>query len=185
MTRPSPFRAALVLGALALFAGSAAAEERRCTGTIGPVALDNIFVPDGASCTLNRTRANGSVVVGTGARLVASGVTINGNVQAEGAASVSIGGRSVIGGSVQLMQGYAASVSGARISGDLQLDENSGPLLAGSNVIGGNLQAVANRGGLQISNNQIKGNLQCKENSPPPTGGGNRAASKEDQCERL
>jgi hypothetical protein len=68
-------------------------------------------------------------LVGTGARLVASGVTIHGNVQAEGAAS--------------------------------------------------------NRGGLQISNNQIKGNLQCKENSPPPTGGGNRAASKEDPCERL
>jgi hypothetical protein len=185
MNATHPLRACLLAAALVAATTAAQAEERRCTGTIGPVSLDNIFVPDGATCTLNRTRANGSVVVGRGATLLATSVTVNGNVQAEGAAGVTLGGRSVVGGSVQVVQGYAANVSGARINGDLQFDEQTGPLLASTNQIGGNLQAMANSGGLHIVNNQIKGNLQCKENSPPPTGSGNRASSKEDQCANL
>ncbi|HMM84362.1 hypothetical protein [Azohydromonas sp.] len=52
-------------------------------------------------------------------------------------------------------------------------------------MLGGNLQAFKNYGGLALANNRMKGNLQCKENIPSPTGGGNRAASKEDQCRRL
>lgn len=52
-------------------------------------------------------------------------------------------------------------------------------------MLGGNLQAFKNYGGLALANNRMKGNLQSKENIPSPTGGGNRAASKEDQCRRL
>jgi hypothetical protein len=171
---------ALILGAL-----PAAAEEFRCTGTVGAVALDNIFVPDGATCTLNRTRANGNVVVGNRSTLRANGISINGNVQAEGARSVSIKGSSMIGGSVQIVQGHEATVERASIKGDLYFDSNDGPLAAASNRIGGNLQAFQNSGGVHLVSNAIGGNLQCKENSPPPTGGGNRAGSKEDQCARL
>jgi hypothetical protein len=48
------------------------------------------------------------------------------------------------------------------------------------------VQAFQNRGGVQIANNVINGNLQCKENRPAPTGGGNRVGgNKEDQCARL
>jgi hypothetical protein len=37
-----------------------------------------------------------------------------------------------------------------------------------------------------ISQNRIDGNLQCKENNPAPTGGGNVVqGNKEDQCKRL
>jgi hypothetical protein len=35
------------------------------------------------------------------------------------------------------------------------------------------LQAFKNTGGVSITRNVIDGNLQCKENRPPPTGGGN------------
>jgi hypothetical protein len=52
-------------------------------------------------------------------------------------------------------------------------------------MVGGNLQAFANSGGVTVIGNLIKGNLQCKENLPPPVGGGNRASSKEDQCAGL
>jgi len=39
---------------------------------------------------------------------------------------------------------------------------------------------------VHIARNQIDGNLQCKENSPRPTGGGNVVrGNKEDQCRRL
>lgn len=75
----------LIATMLLLGAGlPAVTEETRCTGRIGAVALDNIFVPDGASCVLNKTRANGSVIVGTGtgtgATLLATSVSINGNL---------------------------------------------------------------------------------------------------------
>jgi hypothetical protein len=174
------------IGAVLTFASlPAAAEEFRCTGPVGAVSLDNIFVPDGATCVLNRTRAKGSIVVGEGATLTATSVAITGNLQAEGAAAVSVGGASTFGGSVQLVKGGSASIAGARINGDIQFDENFGPLSASSNIVGGDLQAFKNMAGVSLINNRMKGNLQCKENIPAPTGRGNRAASKEDQCARL
>jgi hypothetical protein len=175
----------VVGAALALAAVPASAEERVCTGTIGAVYLDNIFVPDGRSCVLDGTRAKGNIVVGTGATLTARSVSINGNLQAEGAQSVRVHGRSTFGGSVQIVQGGAASIENARIEGDILFDENVGALNASGNVLGGNLQAFKNLAGVSLTNNSMKGNLQCKENIPAPTGGGNRAASKEDQCARL
>ena len=175
----------LVLAATAFTAAPAAAEEFRCTGTVGAVSLDNIFVPDGESCVLKRTRANGNIVVGTGATLLATSVTINGNLQAEGADDVTVNGRSTFGGSIQIVQGGSASIEKARINGDILFDDNVGPLLANGNVLGGNLQAFQNTSGVTLTGNRMKGNLQCKENTPAPSGGGNRAASKEDQCARL
>lgn len=177
--------ATLALGSLAFVSTGALAEETRCTGRIGAVALDNIQVPDGATCFLNGTRANGTLKVGRGASLFATSISINGNIQGEGANNVSVGGASFVGGSVQVVQGRAANVSGASINGDLLYDLQTGPVVARSNMIGGNLQAFANAGGVSVIGNLIKGNLQCKENVPPPTGGGNRASSKEDQCEGL
>jgi hypothetical protein len=174
------------IGAVLTFSSlPAAAEEFVCTGRVGAIALDNIFVPDGASCVLDRTRAKGSIVVGDGASLTATSVAITGNLQAEGAADVRVGGASTFGGSVQIVKGGSASIAGARVNGDIQFDENVGPLSARSNIVGGNVQVVKNFGGVSLLNNRIKGNLQCKENIPAPTGSGNRAASKEDQCARL
>ena len=174
-------------GVLALAAASfaAQAEETRCTGTIGARSLDNIVVPDGQSCTLNYTRAKGTLKVGRGASLQANGVRVNGNLQAEGALQVNVGAGSAFGGSVQIKQGGGASIAGTRIRGDLQFDEQVMPVSASDNLIGGNLQAVKNFGGLIVERNTIDGALQCKENEPAPVGGGNTASSKEDQCARL
>jgi hypothetical protein len=169
----------------ALASAPAAAEETVCRGTLGPRAFDNIFVPDDATCTLNRTRLNGSLVVGRGASLQANGVRVNGNIQAEGALHVGIGPNSQIGGSVQIKQGGGASITGARISGDLQFDENVLPLAATDSLVGGNVQVVKNSGGVTLERNRIDGNLQCKENEPAPVGGRNLASSKEDQCAAL
>lgn len=173
------------LAALTLVALPAQAEEFVCTGTVGAVSKVNIFVPDGASCVLNRTRAQGNIVVGTGATLTATSVAVVGNLQAEGAAEIVVGGRSTFGGSVQIVQGGSATIAKARINGDLLFDENSGPVSASANTVGGSLQAFQNTGGVTLLNNRMNGNLQCKENMPAPTGGGNRAPSKEDQCARL
>jgi hypothetical protein len=52
--------------------------------------------------------------------------------------------------------------------------------------VGGSVQVFQNKGGVRLARNRIDGNLQCKENRPAPTGGGNVVqGNKEDQCARL
>jgi len=54
------------------------------------------------------------------------------------------------------------------------------------NVVGSDVQVFTNRGTIAINGNRIDGNLQCKENTPAPTGSGNVVqGNKEDQCARL
>ena len=162
------------------------AEETTCRRTFGATTLDNVRVPDGATCTLEGTRVKGTIYVETGSRLRATDVYVIGNVQAEDSALVVVRGGSVVGGSVQVVQGGSARVLGSRINGDILFDEQSGALRAERNRIGGNLQAFQNTGGVTIIRNRIDGNLQCKANNPPPTGYGNIVqGEKEDQCKRL
>src|SRR5688572_6425032 len=67
---------------------TALGEERACRGTLGRLSLDNLRIPQGAKCTLNGTRLNGTIVVQRGAVLVANGVRVVGNIQAENARNV-------------------------------------------------------------------------------------------------
>lgn len=160
------FTAALALLAAASFAvAPALAEERTCRGTIGAATVDNLRVPQGATCTLNGTRIKGTLKVERGATLYASRINVIGNVQAEGAARVNVA-RSNVGGSVQIVQGRSS-----------KLDRNA---------VKGDVQYFQNRGTISITLNRIDGNLQCKENSPAPSGGRNVVqGNKEDQCSRL
>jgi hypothetical protein len=187
--RPVVFVAPLIamVPTLASLGGHAVlrADDTVCTGTLGAVTVDNLIVPQNRSCTLNATRVKGSIFVYTGATLSASAVRVVGDIQAEGASAVYVNPRSVIGGNVQIKQGRSARIDNATIDGDLQLEQNSRSLRVTRNNIGGNLQAFQNTGGVFISRNQIAENLQCKENEPPPTGGGNIAGDKEDQCTAL
>ena len=167
-------------------AAPAAAEERTCRGTIGAVTVDNLRVPQGATCTLNGTLVKGTVKVERNAVLRANRVRVVGNVQGENAQRVEVSGGSRVGGSVQVKQGGGASVLDSQITGDIQYDANSSSLEASRNRVGGSVQVFQNRGGVRIASNTIDGNLQCKENVPPPVGGGNVVqGNKEDQCARL
>ena len=143
----------------------AAAEERSCRGSIGAVTVDNLRVPQGATCTLNGTRVKGTVKVERAATLHASKIRVVGSVQAENHKQVNISG-SAVGGSIQVKQGGGSSLS--------------------TNTVNGDVQYFTNRGTITIRSNRIDGNLQCKENQPAPTGGGNVVqGNKEDQCRRL
>lgn len=182
------FALALSVSALLAVSAPAQAEERVCRGTIGAVTVDNLRVPSGATCTLNGTKVKGTIKVERGARLFANGVRVVGNIQSEGFQTVSVREGSTVGGSVQLENGLrdgVGKVIATRINGDLQFFSNKARMVARSNTILANLQAVSNTGGLVIQNNRISENLQCKQNNPPPTGGGNVAGDKEDQCARL
>lgn len=156
--------------------------ESVCTGFIGAQRFENLDVPAGAHCTLNGTHIDGNIKVGLNATLQANGVTVGGNIQAEGATAVTVNNNSTVGGSIQIKQGGSATVDHVQVTGDIQLEANSGALLVAQNRAGGNIQIVQNRGGAAITDNRINGNLQCKENTPAPTGGRNQAASFEDQC---
>ena len=174
--------------ALTVMAPAALAEERVCRGTIGAKTVDNLLVPQGAACTLNGTRVEGTIKVENNAKLTANGVRVIGNIQSEGFQAIAVKKGSKVGGSVQLkngQEGGSGKVASTRINGDLQFEANEASIVARNNTILGNLQAVQNTGGLVIENNTIAENLQCKENNPPPTGGGNKAGDKEDQCAAL
>ena len=178
-----------VIGVLSLIAvmlpQTALGEERSCRGSLGSVSLDNLRVPQGAKCTLNGTRLNGTITVQRGAVLVANGARINGGIQAENARNVVVRG-SRVGGSIQLKQGGGGTVRGTHVKQDIQYDHNRRALRAVRNRVVGSIQVVGNSGGAAIVRNVVNGNLDCKENRPAPTGGGNRVGgSKTDQCEGL
>lgn len=154
-------------------------------GSIGAVVIDTVFVPDGTTCQLEDTQLEGSILVGSRATLLANRVRVVGGLQAEGSRLVRVYPGSRFGGSVQVKQGRAAHVAGTRITGDLQFDAMTAAVSARSNRLGGSLQAVGNRGGVTLVRNTMDGNLQCKENLPAPTGSGNVATIKEDQCAAL
>lgn len=180
----------LIVAATALVAATAPAapalaEERTCSGAIGAQTLDNVRVPQGATCTLTGTDVKGTVTVERSATLSARDARVIGNVQAENAANVVVLA-STVGGSVQVKQGGGATVRRSSVNADIQYDANVRPLTAAENRVGGNVQVVGNRGGAAITSNTVDGNLQCKENSPAPIGGGNRVnGSAEDQCRAL
>ena len=182
------FALALAVTALLAVAPAAQAEERVCRGTIGATTVDNLRVPQGASCTLNGTRVEGTVLVERNATLVATAIRVKGNVQSEGFKSILLRQGSIVVGSVQLENGLrdgSGRVLNTRINGDLQFFSNEARMVARGNTILANFQANQNTGGLVIRNNSIAENLQCQSNNPPPTGGGNTAGDKEDQCSKL
>lgn len=164
----------------------ARADEIRCTGTLGAITVDNVLVPQGATCTLNKTRVQGTVQVGRNATLYAKTARINGNVQAENAKLVSVTANTTVGGSIQVKQGGAATINRVTVEGDIQFDDNAKRVQALNNTVGGSIQVYENTGGVVIKGNRVDGNLQCKENTPAPTGSGNIVqGNKEDQCARL
>lgn len=177
------FRLSLILPAALM------AEETRCIGALTG-SHDNVVVPQGAVCSLQDARLNGSVTVSRGGALTISGRThINGNVISEdGGAYVRIIGPSVtVDGNVQIKYNFGASTiqRGTVIHGSFQYVENSGPLFANGAFIGSDFQLFSNTGGATLTRNVIRQNMQCKENTPAPTGSGNRAGDKEDQCAGL
>jgi hypothetical protein len=193
---PAPSRAADVL----------------CTGPIGAVTVDNLIVPDNVTCTLNKTRINGSVELGLNSILIARGVTIIGNIQGDGAKTITItqagpstspissqvggnielqnsgavtinAGTSIAGDIISQKGGAVTIVAGTRVGGDIILEEHTGLLIINSNSVRGSVQVSKNLGGARIRSNTIAGNLQCQDNLPAPTGALNTVSgNKEDQC---
>ena len=136
--------AALVAATAALAAApSAFAEERSCRGTLGAITVDNLRVPQGATCTLNGTRVKATVKVERAATLHATGIRVIGNVQAGGAARVNLKASNVGAASRSSRVARPRSTENT-IKGDVQFFENRGAVVISSNRIDGNLRRVQN-----------------------------------------
>ncbi len=79
---------ATALSVALLLPAAAQAEERVCRGTLGAITVDNLRVPQNATCTLSGTRVKGTVKVERNAVLNAPQVRVIGNVQGENARNV-------------------------------------------------------------------------------------------------
>jgi hypothetical protein len=193
--KPMLIMVVVVAASLLVTAGPAHADDRRCSGTIGARSIDgNVIVPSGRTCHLYGTRVDDNVFVRANARLIARGVRIGGNIQADDHQLVKVVRRKVdgrfvrsrVGGDIQLISGRYSDIRRAVIGGNLQSKQNTRQQYAVKNRIDGDLQAFSNRNGYRIHRNVIGGNLQCKSNRPKPTGDHNRVeGNKEDQCRRM
>ncbi len=181
------FVAILTLLALtSALAPQALAEATRCRGALGAVTVGDLVVPAGATCTLDGTNVRGNIAVRSGATLDATGVSVRGNIQSDGHAAVGVNGASKVGGSIQLRRGGAFNILDTAVSGDIQVDENRGASSLDANTVGDDVHVIRHRDGVSITDNQIDGNLQCRDNVPAPTGGGNVVEGTADgQCRRL
>ena len=136
---------AMAVLTLVVFAPAAQAEERTCRGTIGSRTVDNLRVPQGASCTLNGTKVEGTIKVERNATLVANTIRVKGNVQSEGFKNITLRQNSVVVGSVQLengLDGGAGRVLNSRVNGDLQYFSNEARMIARGNTPLANFQAT-------------------------------------------
>jgi hypothetical protein len=126
--------------------------------------------------------------------------TIGGSVQIVGAHEANRVVHSVIRGNVEVVASsadfFVSDIFENEIGGSVKFEKNAGPrVLVEENAIAGELQILENviREGLNLDENivggnmqvQVRQNLQCKENEPPPTGGGNTARKKQGQCRFL
>lgn len=135
--------------------------------------------------TRNATFVIGDVQVKGRATARIENTTINGNLQIEelGSSLVSIGNR--IGGDLQVRKARTSNISFTHVDGNIQLEENIATQGVSDVNVKGNLQVFKNRARVRLDRNRVAQSLQCKENSPAPTGGSNIAGGKEDQCRRL
>jgi hypothetical protein len=134
--------AAVALACLAF--SPAALADRKCSGTIGPVTINDNVVVQNASCTLNGTNVKGNVLVYSGGRLTTLGAQVDGNIQAKGAIAVTVEPNTFV-------------------DGDIQLENLSGPFKITYSSVTGNIQLKYNRRGVTMDYNTVGGDIQFEE----------------------
>ncbi len=178
----------LALGAVLIGATAARAGDYECRSTLGAVTIvGNLLVPDDATCTLDGTNVQGTIVVKSRASLTATGVTATGGVQSQGPRDVIVN-ESTLGNSVSVSKsepGGTVKFAATKITGDMQFEDNRGAMSLDGNEISGSIQANKNVGGLDITGNRIDNGLQCQDNNPAPTGSDNTAKQAQGQCQSL
>lgn len=127
-------------------------ENFDCRGSVrGTFA--NVFVPAGATCTLQGSTVKGNVLAREGSRLYVSDTRVAGNIDGVEASVVQVQGGS-LDGSIQIADGSSAGELGAAVYGGTVLTQ-------------GNIQIIKmNTGSIRIADVRLeKGNIKVEENS--------------------
>ena len=152
----------------------------------GARIIGNIQAEDARRvATANGTTVGGSVQVKRRAVADVQNTTITGSLQIEEAGASLTANNVRIGGNLQVIKAGAATIGATFVNGDLQLEENRGALASTGAEVRGNFQVFKNLGGVTLRNNRVQQVLECKENVPAPTGSGNVAGEKKEQCVAL
>ncbi len=135
--------------------------------------------------TTDDTFVDGDVQVKRRASVSILNTIIDGNLQVEESGASLVASDSRINGDLQVKKANSADLARVFVRGNIQLEENRGALASDRADVRSNFHVVKNTGGVRLTSNTIAQSLQCKENGPAPTGSGNVAGEKEEQCRRL
>jgi uncharacterized repeat protein (TIGR03803 family) len=164
-----------------------------CNGVYSGQFNGNITVSAGQTCEFtNGGSVNGNIHVLGGTLILQNNATVKGNVHVDGGGAFTLGPSLTISSNLfvdDLPAGAPTNmICGVTVQGNLHFEENGTAVEIGSssgcagNTVGGNLHVADNTAAVQIFNNTISNNLQCDNNNPVPTGAGNTAKKKQDQC---
>jgi hypothetical protein len=182
MTGPRFFAVVLFATLGMVIATNARAQVTSCSGVLtGSTIQRNLFVPDGATCTLHDVRVVGNVLVGTNASLqLGADTKIGGNILAASCnqvEEVKLNGVTqtpiFIGGNVEINNCTAASLGSSpgsdfpsfTVRGNLSCENNGDFCVLDSVQIGGNARLINNQAGVNVFRATIGGNLSVNENS--------------------
>ena len=148
---------------------TAAFADRKCSGTIGPVTIDDNVVVQNAGCTLSGTMVKGNVLVYSGGRLTTLGAQIEGNIQAKDAISVTVHPNTFVDGDIQLENLSGPSkVTYSEVTGNIQLKYNRRTVTVDYNTVNGDIQFEELKASLYAANvryNTVGGNIQMTKNT--------------------
>jgi hypothetical protein len=151
-------------------------EDYYCSSTVTG-SFKNVFVREGATCTLESAVVSGNILAKQGARLFVHETTTDGNIDGVEAAILQVrGGR--LEGSIQAQDGQSAGQTGIRIYGGTVLTQgnitiqkmNTGTLsITDAQLLKGNIQVQENRVGqrLELLRNRVAQNVEVFVNSGP------------------
>jgi hypothetical protein len=160
----------------------ARAAGTECNGTMrgDNVVLENVKVPPGASCTLDGVTVNGNVVADGATGLTITNSTVKGDVKVTNSTgNIIIEEDTKIYGNVSLKDNMDVSITivnstlkavGNDKPGNLEIVNCTGEISVENNDIAGNESFIDNTAQpLNIVGNKIGGTLTVKGNDPPST----------------
>jgi len=147
--------------------------------------LFDVTLDRGQTCIFTDVRILGRLELREGSRLVATRLTVGGNVTSNGAVSITLDDARVY-GDLKLEKGGSITIRGSQVEKKVELMDNLGDIAVSDTWIDETLKLEKNRGGPFSLLRNTSRNLECKENDPAPTGSGNVVSGHESgQCEGL
>jgi hypothetical protein len=146
-----------------------------CDAVFEKQKFNNVTVPNGSTCTLDRVKVKGNVEVESGGALVATATKVKGNVQVESGGAIDAM-KLKVKGNIQTDGASDVRILEAKVRGDVQIRETSGtpPGLGPNQVcaskIRSDLQVTKNTAPIELgcgAGNRIGGNLQVQDNQIP------------------